>query len=255
VSAASGGPTGAYGAFDVIYESEHATVICGDARVVLPTLGTEGIDCVATDPPYGVAWRSNTRKDRFQAIEGDATEGEATDLLATITPDLVRVVRRTRHLYTFGLPLDHPLLPVKADLVWDKGRLGSGDLSQVWAPSHEPVFFHVRAADKTNAERGSGGLAARLRRGSVISVKRLSATQVKRHPTEKPVPLMAQIVESSTVRGELVLDPFAGCGSTGVAAILTGRRVLLVEQDAGYAAIAADRVQEAETIMQKAVAV
>lgn len=239
-------------AYEAVYESEFATVICGDARLVLPTLGKESVDCVATDPPYGVAWRSNYRQARFAAIEGD--DGGAEALLAEVTPALVRAVRRSRHLYVFGVPLpDHPLLAARSDLIWDKGRIGTGDLSSVWAPAHEPIYFHVRAADRAVAARGDGRLSARLRRGSVIAVKRLSATQVKRHPTEKPVALMAQLIESSTSRGELVLDPFAGCGSTGVAAVLTGRRCLLVESDRGYADLAADRIQEAESIMQKAV--
>lgn len=235
----------------VVYQSDRVTVLCDDARIALDGLASESADCVVTDPPYGVAWRSNTRGERFASITGDESVEDATDLLSEVTPELVRVTRRTRHLYTFGLPLTHPLLPVKADLVWDKGRNGSGDLSQVWGPSHEALFFHVRAADKTNAQRGAGSLAARLRRGSVLRVKRLSATQVKRHPTEKPVELLSQLIESSTQRGELVLDPFAGVGSTAVAAILTGRRALVIELDPGYAAIAAERCAAAEAVMDK----
>lgn len=239
-------------AADVLYEGALATVLCGDSRLILPTVDTETIDCVATDPPYGVQWQSNTRREKFAHIAGDG-EGEATTLLASITPDLCRVLRRTRHAYTFGLPLEHELLAVKANLIWDKSRLGSGDLSCPWAPSHEPIFFHVRAADRTNAQRGSGRLAARLRRESVIRVPRPSAMQVKRHPTEKPVALMQQLIESSTMPGELVLDPFAGSGSTGVAAVLDGRRCLLIELNRGYAEIAANRVREAERLRSEAV--
>ena len=229
-----------------IYESERVTIWLGDAREVLPLLGKETVDCVATDPPYGVAWQSNTRKDTFDLIGGDTPE-EASGLLQAVVGDIVRVTRRTRHLYTFGLPLVHPLLAAKAELVWDKERLGSGDLSSVWSPSHERIYFHVRAQDKTNAERG-GRLAARLRRGSVIRLPRLSAMQVKRHPTEKPVELMRQLIESSTSFGEVVLDPFAGVGSTLVAAVLEGRRAIGVELDERYAHIAAERVDAAERI-------
>lgn len=232
------------------YADEFATLWHADARDILPLLAAESIDIVATDPPYGVAWRSNTRTERFEKIEGDEV-GQGESLLADIADDLVRVTRRTRHLYTFGLPLQHRLLTVKANLVWDKGRIGSGDLTQTWGPSHEPIYFHVRAADKTNAERLSGSLAARLRRGSVIRVKRLSATQVKRHPTEKPVALMAQLIESSSAPDDLVLDPFAGVGSTLVAAILEGRRALGVEIDAGYAEIAAERLAAAATLVRQ----
>jgi len=235
---------------EVLYRSERVTLYVGDCRSVLPTLGTETVDLVVTDPPYGAEWRSNARKERFDPIHGDRAE-EARALLAAVSPDLVRVTRRTRHLYTFGLPLTHELLTVKADLVWDKDRIGGGDLRQAWGPSHERIYFHVRAADRCNAERESGSLTARLRRGSVIRVRRLSATQIKRHPTEKPLDLMQQLIESSSVRGELVLDPFAGSGSTLVAALLTGRRAIGVELNPKYALIAAERLAAVEMIVDQ----
>lgn len=232
-----------------VHEGPLATVICGDAHDVLPTLEAESVDLVTTDPPYGREWRSNTRAQRFDGMAGDGRE-EAVKLLDELTPELVRVTRRTRHLYTFGLPMTHPLLPEKAktELIWDKGRLGSGDLTATWAPSHETIFFHTRAADATNARQGAGSLTARVRRGSVLRVKRLSAGQVKRHPTEKPVDLMRQLIESSSLSGELVLDPFAGAGSTGVAAIAAGRRAFMVELDPNYAEIAAQRACQAEQL-------
>lgn len=239
-------------AMTLLYESRRVTVWAADARTVLPTLETESVDCVVTDPPYGMEWQSNTRKDTFDRIEGDG-EHEASALVASIAADLVRVTRRTRHIYTFGLPVVHPLLQAKAELVWDKERLGSGDLTSVWSPSHERIYFHVRAQDRFNAANG-GKLAARLRRGSVIRLPRLNAMQVKRHPTEKPVELMRQLIESSSVFGEVVLDPFAGVGSTLVAAILEGRRAIGVEIDERYAAIAVERVKAAERIAEEGVA-
>lgn len=239
------------GVVEPAYRSDLCTIYSGDARLVLPHLAKESIDCVATDPPYGVGWQSNTRKEKFDRIGGDATEGEARALLDAVTPDLVRVTRRSRHLYTFGLPMEHELLAVKAELTWDKGRLGSGDLSLPWSVSTEPVFFHVRAADRCNAAKGAGGLAARLRRGSVISVRRLSATQVQRHPTEKPVAVMRQIIESSTCLGESVLDPFMGCGSTLVAALLEGRTAIGVEERTAYVETAIERVQTVERWLEK----
>lgn len=231
----------------IAYESARAVLHCGDARTVLPDLDSEGMDMVATDPPYGQDWRSNTRGTRFSKIEGD-TPAAADALWSAVTPEIVRVTRRTRHLYTFGLPLSHPLTVVKASLVWDKDRVGSGDLSCSWGPSHEPIFFHIRAADKTNADRGSGALAARLRRGSVVRVRRLSACQVKRHPTEKPVALMRQLIESSSQHGETVFDPFAGSGSTMVAAVISGRRAVGVEIDAAYCETIIKRLVAAEKL-------
>jgi site-specific DNA-methyltransferase (adenine-specific) len=73
-----------------------------------------------------------------------------------------------------------------------------------------------------------------------------------RHPSEKPVGLLGEMIESSSRRGELVLDPFAGVGSTGVAAVLAGRRSYQVEIDERYVQIAVDRMVSAERLAASA---
>ena len=72
-----------------------------------------------------------------------------------------------------------------------------------------------------------------------------------RHPTEKPVALMRLLIESSSLPGEIVLDPFAGVGSALVAAVVTGRRAIGIEIDKRYAEIAAERLRDAEAIARE----
>jgi DNA modification methylase len=86
-----------------------------------------------------------------------------------------------------------------------------------------------------------------MRKGSVLRFTRPTGRKV-RHPTEKPWPLMAELIESSSRADDLVLDPCAGVGSTGVAAVLRGRRTLLIEINEDYARVAADRIRKAERL-------
>jgi site-specific DNA-methyltransferase (adenine-specific) len=65
---------------------------------------------------------------------------------------------------------------------------------------------------------------------------------------------MADLIESSTVRGDLVVDPCAGSGSTGVAAVLEGRRCFLVEVDREHAELCVRRVKAAEVIADQMLA-
>lgn len=65
----------------------------------------------------------------------------------------------------------------------------------------------------------------------------------KLHPTQKPVPALVPLIRSFTLPDELVLDPFAGSGSTCASAILTGRRYLGIELDPEYHAQAVSRLQ------------
>jgi DNA modification methylase len=68
----------------------------------------------------------------------------------------------------------------------------------------------------------------------------------KLHPTQKPVTALAPLVRSFTLPGELVLDPFAGSGSSCAAALLTGRRYIGIELDAAYHQIANQRLTRVE---------
>jgi DNA modification methylase len=138
------------------------------------------------------------------------------------------------------------------ELVWDKGILGLGDLSLPWGPSHERILFGCYEHSPANIANGDGRLTARLRRGSVLRADRANSVAVNRHPTEKPVSILREMSESSSLFGETVLDPFAGSGSVGVAARLEGRRSILIELDERYCEVAAKRLAQQSFPMEVA---
>lgn len=239
----------------VLYQSSRATIIWGDCRdpnVIAQVPAWYGLLC--TDPPYGVAYRSNQGQN-FAQIEGDDGSVDWPGVLAQwVGPEgtYTQGLATYRHVYVFGYRPDQLAGPLRlggtVELIWDKMMCGMGDLTSPWGPGHEPITFGVHIKQKSNRARGSGTLAARLRKGSVLRYPRPNGDAVTRHPTEKPVPLMADLIESSTVRGDLVVDPCAGSGSTGVAAILEGRHAFLVEYGRANAELAVRRVQAAERI-------
>lgn len=232
----------------IVYRSDRAVVCCGDSLDVLPLFTKRCVDLLVTDPPYGVEWQSGFRNEKFEKIIGD----DDASFVRAVLIESFRLLRPFRHLYLFG-PITYGLLPVTADaeLIWDKGQVGMGNLEIPWGPEHERIAFGLYNPSKANRERGSGKLSARLRQGSVIQCSRKNARAVSRHPTEKPVELMRQFVDSSSVTNEVVLDPFAGSGSTGVAAVLAGRRTVLIEKDEKYAQMSADRVKAAEELYRQ----
>jgi site-specific DNA-methyltransferase (adenine-specific) len=67
-----------------------------------------------------------------------------------------------------------------------------------------------------------------------------------RHPTQKPLALLERVLAASSTEGDLVLDPFAGSGTTGVAALRAGCRFLGIEREADYVELAARRLGDAE---------
>ncbi|MEU0818891.1 DNA-methyltransferase [Streptomyces mirabilis] len=238
---------------EILHASDRATVIWGDCRdpQIIASVPRE-YGLLATDPPYGIGYRSNWSKQFNQLAGDDGTVDWPAVLGQWVGPDGTRSIGMAdkRHVMVFGYDseaLAEPLrLSATTELIWDKVIPGSGDVSSAWATSHEPITFGVHFKRPSDRKSGRGALTARLRRGSVIRWPRPNGTL--RHPTEKPWQVMAQLIESSTVRGDLVVDPCAGSGSTGVAAVLEGRRSFLVEVDRQYAELAVQRVRAAERI-------
>ena len=102
---------------------------------------------------------------------------------------------------------------VKNILIWEKNNHGSGDLFGDYAPKYEMVLFCSNGDKKLNGGRDS----------NIIKANR---TQNNLHPTEKPVNLMEYFIEKSSEKNDLVLDTFAGSGSTLVACKNTKRNFI-----------------------------
>ena len=242
-------PPAVHAAPERVYESPLATVYHGRAEDVLPLLPTESFDLIATDPPYGVDWQSRRRVEQFDKLDGDGQADRAT--IARIMAECVRLVGQHRHLYVFGPTdvLDGLKVSDVVSLVWDKGTMGSGDVTSAWGPAHEPISFTV-SKHRHAGKAGKPVLPTRMRKGSVLSYTRPTGRNV-RHPSEKPVALMRELIESSSRQGETILDPFAGSGSTAVAAILTGRKVVTMDSDPRWVDMTVERVKAAEDLMKR----
>lgn len=222
-----------------------ATLYLGDCLEVLPTIEAASIDLLLTDPPYGVNFQSG--KGNHEKIANDHVGFDVTPYLAAA----LKTLKRGRHAYIFG-PLTIGELPLcsPAELIWDKAHIGMGDLSLPWAPQHERVTFAVYEISKANREKGYGNLAARLRKGSILRSLRPNSGRASLHPTEKPVDILAQMIESSSVMGETVLDCFMGSGSTVVAALMERRKAIGIELDQKHFDTACRRAEHANKLQQ-----
>jgi DNA modification methylase len=216
----------------------------GDARDVLPRLpqGRDGFDLLLTDPPYGVnATVTGMRKK--QLALGHVTNDGDTSVAWEVLPLAWRTLRFNRHAYVFG-PFDLSTLPHATsvcELVWDKCIHNAGDLAIPWGSSHEPIQFAVRRDGPEGSKQG--GLVARMRRGSVLRHQRPTASGVKHHVTEKPIPLLRELIESSSLFDDVVLDPFSGSCSTLVAALIEGRRAVGIEIERAWCDVAVGRLE------------
>ena len=203
----------------IYYQDEFVTLYHGDCLEQTAWLDA---DVLVTDPPYGMAYVSNRSKYGSSApIAGDKDLGIRDCTLETWgdKPALVfgtwRLARpaSARHL-----------------LVWDKGNdPGTGDLSMPWGNSSEEIYVIGKG---WTGKRGP----------NVLRVRGYANTSADRpnHPTPKPVSLMEQLI-AKCPHG-VIADPFAGSGSTLVAAVNQGRKAIGVEYEERYCELIAKRL-------------
>jgi DNA modification methylase len=194
------------------YADDLVTLYCGDARQIT---AWESGDVLVTDPPYGMSYRTS----RGTTIIGDndTTAREA-------------ILHRwgSRPALVFGRWSVPRPEGTKVVLTWDKGDWpGRGDCRIPWGLSTEEIYV-----------LGLGFTGKR--EGTVLRVPHRPHGR-SLHPTQKPVSLMARLIEKT--KG-VVVDPFAGAGSTLVAAKQLGRRAIGVETDPRYCEAAAQRLAQ-----------
>lgn len=220
------------------YESDGISLHRADSRRFLERrVAPASVDLVLTDPPYGISYKGSGRGGTGGTIAGDKDLNSLRDVM----PLLDRVLRRDRHAYIFAAPqrLGEALdivtdyWNVKNVVVWDKGNQGTrGDLTAGYAWNWEAIIY---------ASKGRRPLS-RPRPRCVFRYD-WSAKRDPVHPTVKPVTLLSWLIANSTAAGELVLDPFAGSGTTLRAAQQLGRRAIGVELDERHCASAVRRLQ------------
>ena len=125
-------------------------------------------------------------------------------------------------------------------IVWDKGPMGMG---WHYRRSYETVLVGEKPGAACRWYDESHAVENIIRRiGKIIPL-------ADNHPTEKPVSLAAHFIRLHTKPGDLILDPFMGSGTTGVAAVQLGRRFIGIEIDPGYFEIATKRIKQAQQQM------
>jgi site-specific DNA-methyltransferase (adenine-specific) len=195
-----------------------ATLYLGDCREILPTLGR--FDAVVTDPPYGIGKDGQKRTTGghggrkaydFKGWDAERPQPEIFAFLLKVAP---------RQVIWGGNYFADILPPTGKWLVWDKGqRINQSDGELAWTsePGALRIFELNRVALMTDGAE---------------------------HPTQKPVEVMRWSIQQIG-SPKLVLDPFMGSGTTGVAALNLGSRFVGIEVDPAYFDIACRRVEDA----------
>lgn len=235
------------------YSDGDVTLWHGDMREILPGLEVTA-DCVLADPPYG---ETRLTWDRWPAGWPEVAAATASSMWCFGS---MRMFLDRRDEFTAWR--------LSQDVVWEKEN-GTGfatdrfkrvhEFALHWyrgdwaAVHHETPRVEVHYRTKGNGGRGPTPHAGAIRSTtwsddgtrltrSVIAAANMHGRAI--HPTEKPGAILTPLIEYACPPGGLILDPFAGSGSTAVAARLLGRRAVLIEADERYCEVIARRLAQ-----------
>lgn len=208
---------------------------------------SESVDLICTDPPYpitkkGCAGNSGGMMRTDLCKQGKVFTHNDIDV-SVYAPEFYRVLKDDTHCYVMcnHVNLQH-MLNVFTDvgfhftksLIWDKGNkiMGTYYMSQF-----EYILFFRKGKGKKINNCGTADILSIPNKKTQIDGKNI-------HDTEKPVELMKILIENSTQPWEVVLDPFMGVGSTGVAAVSADRSFIGIELEREYFKIAKSRIRD-----------
>ena len=209
----------------------------GDCLEVMKGIPDKSIDSIIVDPPYGIDFQSARRTDKTQwkpKIINDKTPFTAwTDEAFRILKDDSGLLCFTRWdtEQQFRDALTKSGFKCKQQIIWDKVVHGMGDLKGDFASQHENIIFATKGRFIFKGKRPK----------SIFRFQRVTSDKLV-HPNEKPIELLEALVNAITIENDLVLDCFAGTGTTGVACKNLNRNYILIEQDENYCKIANSRL-------------
>jgi site-specific DNA-methyltransferase (adenine-specific) len=205
-----------------------ATLYLGDATEIVPCLS--GFDTVVTDPPYGISLAPQRKITKAIANDGrEEAQALWRSVLNSIYPTLPD---NTAHIFwtgwseTWTKDLLAEWFTVKSCIVWAKNMWGIGYYTR---PQHEFAWYCHKGKPPLPETPDS----------DLWNVPKIQAPI---HSCEKPVPLLSRCIRLTG--GNVVLDPFMGVGSTGVAAVKAGKGFIGIEMDPHYFETAVRRMRD-----------
>ena len=191
------------------------------------------VDCVITDPPYRINYKTNHRKDKSHKFCKEIENDNNPELIKNLIPLLYQVMKDNTPLYMFcgSDKIDffkhevEKYFNFKNLIVWDKGNHTAGDLEAQYGKKYEFIIYANKGRACFNKEA--------KRYNDIWNFSRVSAEK-EIHQNQKPVDVIYRILNQHTKENDLVFDPFMGSFTTAVCANRLKRKFIGAEIDKEY---------------------
>ncbi|HOD36289.1 MAG TPA: site-specific DNA-methyltransferase [Syntrophales bacterium] len=259
---------------EIYYENaEYAlTLMKGDCIDILNNFfGENTFDMIFADPPYFLSNGGITcHAGRMVSVnKGGWDKSRGVDENHSFNMEWLKACRRvlkpngtiwvsgtTHVIYSIGFALQRLGYRILNDIVWYKPNAPPNLSCRYFTHSTEIVLWAAKS--EKSKHHFDYPLMKEMNRGKQmrnlweIRPPAASEKHFGKHITQKPLELLKRVILASTEKGNLVLDPFCGSSSTGVACVLTGRRYVGIDLEENYLELSRKRLEEAESRMIKA---
>ncbi len=237
-------------------------LINDDCFEALSSLEPESVDCIFADPPYFLSnggttcrggKRTSVNKGKWDKSLGvDENHEFNRKWLAlcqqVLTPNGTIWVSGTSHvIHSVGFAMQQLGFKMLNEIVWEKPNPPPNLSCRYFTHSTETVLWAGR--DRKSKHVFNYPLMKEINGGKQMkSVWRMTAPgksekEHGKHPTQKPLSLLERVLQASCNEDSVVLDPFNGSGTTGVAAMRAGHRYIGIEREAAYADLSIERFE------------
>lgn len=244
------------------YETENELLLLGDTFSILEKIVPGSVDMIFADPPYFLSNGGITcQAGKMVSVnKGDWDKASSLEEKHNFNRRWIRLCKQAlstngtiwisgtfHNIYSIGMALEQEGFKILNNITWQKTNpppnLGCRCFTHstetiLWAKKNNKKAKHIYNYSLMKEQNG-GKQMKDVWSGCVTPQKEKT---YGKHPTQKPIYLLRRIIEASTNPGDLVLDPFCGTSTTGVAAKLLGRKYIGIDIEEKYIQISAKRL-------------
>lgn len=245
-------------------EKYNIKLLYGDSLKILKELQEESFDMIFADPPYflsndGITCKSGkisvVNKGEWDRSKGFYENYRFTKEWLSLSKKLMKEnatiwVSGTMHIiYIIGFTMQELGFKILNDIIWYKKNPPPNISCRYFTHSTEIILWAKKNSNSKHYFNYE--LMKKLNNGKQMKnlweIPSMTKEEKKfgKHPTQKPVALLDRIIKASTKEGDIILDPFCGSSTTGVAAILNGRGYVGIDNNINYLELSVKRINDA----------
>ncbi len=247
------------------YQDSDAELISGDSFEILKNIKTKSIDMIFADPPYFLSGDGITVSSGRMVSVKKAEWDEKIEFKEKhkFNKNWIRKCRRilkdngtiwisgTMHnIYSIGTALEEEGFKIINNITWVKTNPPPNISCRAFTHSTETILWAKKDLKKSKHLFNYQDMkiineGKQMKDVWYTSLTKKSEKSFGKHPTQKPLEVMDRIILASTKPGDIVLDPFNGSGTTGVASVLNGRKYIGIDNNNEYLDISKLRILDA----------